>query len=140
MGTLPEALTSLYQRKTKRRFKCFCDDKTREKDTAHGGTLRHFCGDSHIKATIEREQPGISTKDKDKLANELAWAKLPKVYSKLRKLNTTQYLAAKAKRETEARAAAAVAAMTVTGDAPSPAPAPSPVAFAGLAAAAANGL
>ena len=116
-----------------------CADEFRLKDSAHGGTLRHLCGDAHIKKQLETELPSMSSVDKNDQADVLAH-QLPKCYSKLRRHNTSQYQMAVAERETKDRFRAAVTAMTTPVGGGGSGSAPSPVGFDGFAAAAAEGI
>ena len=114
------------------RFECkVCKDNIRNKDSAHGGTLRHLCGDKHLKKLALLDKPGLKDQELEDAA--LAWARaVPEMYTKLRKANTTQAKSALAKKEVAQRVAAATQVLTGERTAAESGPVPAPMPMQGL--------
>ena len=123
--------TGLSSSQEKVRFDCtLCKDSTRNKDTAHGGTLRHTCSDTHLKNLLM--QQGTHVEGGASAAATALALKLPKCYTKLRKLNSTQHKATEQAKATKARVGAATAILTGQAPMHQATMPPSPVAFRGL--------
>ena len=94
-------------------FKCdLCEDgSVRQKDSAHGGTLRHMCGDGHLKKLLASQCPELGANAVGEAATDLA-THLPLCYTKGRKANTTQFQAGQQRKEAASRIKAAAAVLT----------------------------
>jgi hypothetical protein len=94
-------------------FKCdLCEDgSVRQKDSAHGGTLRHMCGDAHLKKLVASQWTELAASAVGEAATDLA-NYLPVCYTKGRKANTTLFKAGQQRKEAASRVKAAAALMT----------------------------
>ena len=94
-------------------FTCdLCEDgSVRQKDSAHGGSLRHMCGDGHLKKLLASQCPELGANAVGEAATDLA-THLPLCYTKGRKANTTQFQAGKQRKEAASRVKAAAAVLT----------------------------